>query len=725
MNFLSALPGFDAETMFRREKGTGNWNRALNDLRYGNARWRYFSLLQPPNNDEMTNSLSNTQARVTYEEVQEGIQNLVDYIENGSFIHSNNTESLKDYLLQILQFQKKQSITKEDILFQEVQSQHDNQYNLFLDQPYSILVSNSESLAENQELNRRNIAVRDSIDYWTRAFYNQLEGFSYKPISQKDAFAMIIASNDFYKHLTKDFDRQMSIFSRHGALKSTGTKADNKRAIELTSEIDFYALKNLYLAYDKYLEENNFLEEDSATDLEIKKELRLAMNNVMSNYFQPTKTGKPNFNKAIIKDKLQLATSVSKTIRTNLEKTLRKLSDKMTAEAKAKNEDSPKLNFSIKLGDDNNPWFYVSSEYGPVNMVYDMFNQGTNKKTKGQELVKIVIEILKKCIENFSVKEKLDLMGVVVPLNEIEINVEGTNANGIDAIKEGAINFINSGEIYKILNKSYQREDYWKSFSITNSNAFLSGFLGELSANFLTKNIAKARMTGDVYAILGRSTEQKALQSVNDLSISFTLQQNGKNKKYNRGINIKHYIYRENTLNLYEDQANFSVYNKALADKYLGAEDTQLLRFIVENEGYFKGSEEQIHDLEVKIVASHFSEFLRIHDYDRYSRYNLFFMINNVVYPTSYIYSCAIAQLEQISDPQKINELFAPNVISDGVKNSKETYENLQQARENWTERDHELRNFNKSNLIGHDLLIQGKGLRVNLVSTTLFGNNL
>ena len=45
MNLLSALPGFDAEAMFRREKGTGNWNRALNDLRYGNARWRYFSLL--------------------------------------------------------------------------------------------------------------------------------------------------------------------------------------------------------------------------------------------------------------------------------------------------------------------------------------------------------------------------------------------------------------------------------------------------------------------------------------------------------------------------------------------------------------------------------------------------------------------------------------------------------------------------------------------------------
>jgi hypothetical protein len=41
--------------------------------------------------------------------------------------------------------------------------------------------------------------MQDSIDFWTRAFYNRLNGESI--ISQKDAFAIIITSIDFYNHL--------------------------------------------------------------------------------------------------------------------------------------------------------------------------------------------------------------------------------------------------------------------------------------------------------------------------------------------------------------------------------------------------------------------------------------------------------------------------------------------------------------------------------------------
>lgn len=58
MNLLSALPSFDEDNKFRREKGTGNWNRALNDLRYERTRWRYFALKSPPKKNTKKGTLN-------------------------------------------------------------------------------------------------------------------------------------------------------------------------------------------------------------------------------------------------------------------------------------------------------------------------------------------------------------------------------------------------------------------------------------------------------------------------------------------------------------------------------------------------------------------------------------------------------------------------------------------------------------------------------------------
>lgn len=657
------------------------WNRALNDLRYGAPRWKYFALRNPPKEPYQ----SSYGASITYTEVQEGIKNLANAIEQGEYLN-NQSIQMVTYMRQVLENLKENAIKAELDLFQRVIDNEKNNNNNNLNIDYNSLVKNSEIASKRKTLVRE-ISYNNSIDFWTRVFYNQLNDSA--PISEKDAFAIIITSRDFYNHLTTGMERISSIFSRHGALNSKGL---NEQAKQITNKIDYDSLQILFEEYNHFLD-NNVFSLDGTIDQAIISELRESMTNIMGNYFKRDKYGEIDFTKKIRRAKLQLATSVSKTIRENLERTLRELKNKYAIEN----------SLSIKLANEDELWFYVSSDYGAVNKLY----QDKNKNLQGQRLVKDIVRLIKENIETFQVNRTfLDLNGFKVQFNNIQI--QNSSIQGWQGLKQGALNFINTGAIYSFLNRTYQRSAYWKSFNIANSNQFLSGLLGELSANFLSENILKSKMTGSLFSSLSGKAE-----SVNDLQLSL-------DRYHRKGINIKHYIVSASgSIDLYSKEVNFSIYDNDLTEKYLGARDTQLLRFIVENEGFFSGGDKKINKIETKIVASHFPEFLRIHDYDKNSSYNLFFMINNVVYPTSYIYSCALAQLEQIKkNEQDVYNLFA-SATTKGSRNQKEMYDTRDDAYAVWTEQHHELRGFTSPT--GRDLYVNTKGLKVNLVNLTLF----
>lgn len=656
------------------------WNRALNDLRYGAPRWKYFALRTPPEQSYD----SRWGARVTYEEVQEGIKNLANAIEKGEYLNNQSVQMVK-YMQGILKNLQDKAIAAEMNLFKQVidnEKKNNNQLNV----DYNVLVKNSEKAAQRKSLIRE-ISYNNSIDFWTRVFYNRLSDNA--PISEKDAFAIIITSKDFYNYLTSGMERISSIFSRHGALNSKGLK---EQAKQITNKIDYDSLQILFEEYNRFLD-NNVFSLDSEIDQSIISELRQSMTSVMGNYFKRDKNGEIDFSKRIKKSKLQLATSVSRTIREKLEKTLRELKNKYQIEN----------SLSIKLANEDELWFYVSSNYGAVNKLY----QDKNKNLQGQRLVKDIIKLIKENIETFQVnKNFLDLNGFKVSFDKIF--VENISEQGWLGLKRGALNFIDTGSIYSFLNRTYQRSEYWKSFNVANSNQFLSGLLGELSANFLSENILKSKMTGSLFSSLSGKAE-----SVNDLQLSL-------DQYHRKGLNIKHYIMSASgSIDLYQKEVNFSIYDNELTEKYLGARDTQLLRFIIENEGFFSGGDKRINKIETKIVASHFPEFLRIHDYDRNSSYNLFFMINNVVYPTSYIYSCALSQLEEIKrNEQDVYNLFA-SATTKGGRNQKEMYDTRDEAYEQWVEEKYELRGFTSPT--GRDLYVNTKGLKVNLVNLTLF----
>lgn len=701
------------------ENFDGRWNRALMDLHYQEARWRYFAVKNPPENKSHqwyyepgaeSQSLNKNLGEITYESVQQEINNLVDDLINHYAGQSTSIGQSKKMLQGFLEHMKEKTIKKEEQLFQQIVKNAESLRNI----NYLTLVNASEKYASSiSKAKRQTIKMQDSIDFWTRAFYNRLNGETL--ISQKDAFAIIITSIDFYNHLNlragANDQNISSFFSRRGALRTNEQFAH--LADNIGNKISKQALQILYTEYNNYV--SNMFIDAGAFGITMRNQLYQVMDTVMRTYFNEyksnTKKGKKgqiNFGKIKENKKDVQASQVSKNIREKISEVLKQQKESPEVQKYLNDNPEAKFDFNIQLGsqEDNDIWFYVSADSGPVNKLYEGF-ASERKNLKQEEIVKFIINLIKENILSFfPKKDYLDLKSFKIDFNSIQ--VKGFEQNvGYEGLQRGAVEFVKSGEIYSILNSKYQRGEYWKSFAVANSNQFLSGLLGELSGMLLSINLPteKSKMTGSLFTTISGSLKG---ESVNDLMIN--------QDKYNRfGINIKHYVVSASgTLDLYKNEIDMSIYSGYI-NKYLGAEDLQKLRFILENEGYFENTD--IITIGNRIVQRHFPEFLRIHDYNAQTRDNLFFLLNNVVYPSSYIYDCALAQLKNITKEKQFYDLFA-SVYTTG-HNKKEMYDTVDEAYDKWTEADHELRAFKKPS--GADMFIKTKGLKINLVSLSLF----
>jgi hypothetical protein len=196
----------------------------------------------------------------------------------------------------------------------------------------------------------------------------------------------------------------------------------------------------------------------------------------------------------------------------------------------------------------------------------------------------------------------------------------------------------------------------YKSFLAADSNAFLSGLLGEISALFNVNKIVemKGQMSGaNVFAaIRGHSSYG---QSVNDLKYQYKFKQDKKRKQMSFGVNVKRYASSKNEIEIYKSENGISVF-KDVIGKYLGYEDTLILRFMLENSQYF--DEKDIEPIGTRIAYKHLPEFYRVYDHDRHSAMNLFYMLNNVCYPVSYICDCIIEKLEKESYDRTLSKML-------------------------------------------------------------------
>lgn len=697
----------------------GRWNRALMDLHFWQTRWKYFAVKNPPKDKAHQwyyepgtewASFGKNLGEITYESVQQEIQNVANDLVNHYVGQNKSVEQSKKMLQSFLENLRNNAIREEKELLRQV-CQSISLSSSSID--YSALVNAAAAHAKSSDkAKRQSIKMQDSIDLWTRIFYNKFD--ESMKISQKDAFAIIITSVDFYNHLNlrvgANDSRIVSFFSRRGALRSNEQFAH--LADNIDNKISKQALQILYTEYNNYV--SNMFTDTGDFGVTMRDQLYQVMDTVMRTYFNEYKSNTKNGKKGQInfgrikkgKESVQ-ASQVSKNIREKISKVLKQQKESPEVQNYLREHPGANFNFNIQLNsqEDNDIWFYVSADSGPVNKLYEGF-ANERKNLEREEIVKFIINLIKDNIASFSPKKDyLDLKSFKVNFKSIQVNGFEQDI-GYKGLQKGAIEFVNSGEIYSILNSKYQRGEYWKSFAIANSNQFLSGLLGELSGTFLSTNLlGKSKMTGSLFTTINSSLKG---ESVNDLIIS--------QNKYNRfGINIKHYVVSSSgTLDLYKNEIDMSIYSDYI-NKYLGAEDTQKLRFILENEGYFENTD--ITTIGNRIVQKHFPEFLRVHDYNKQTKDNLFFLLNNVVYPTSYIYDCALAQLEDITKEKQLYELFA-SVYTTG-HNKKEMYDTVDDAYDAWTIEGHELRAFKKPT--GADMFVKTKGLKVNLVSLSLF----
>ena len=253
-------------------------------------------------------------------------------------------------------------------------------------------------------------------------------------------------------------------------------------------------------------------------------------------------------------------------------------------------------------------------------------------------------------------------------------------------------------------------------FNPANSNAFLSGFLGELGNYYIIKgkqNNLDLKISGSAYEEIGGGNLKS--QSTADLTVG-----TGENAY---GFNIKNYISKSNggIITLYQSDSGLDIFNDFIY-KYFTIEEVTLARYLVLNAGQSNIKSEDVKMAIGSVALKNLPKFLRITNAAG-TITNLFFILNNICYPTSYIYNELIQDLQNAgrTKESKIDNFFTfsqqdtklpvyeneEDVIQDMKKDSNNNImkQSLQDA------------SFINKCKPNNSFYIQFKGLKVNLMS--------
>lgn len=700
------------------------WTVALNAINFKKKEFRrgafkYFALKDPPVEKRYDKEAGDFQ-RHDYLTVQETLRDAANNFteEYQKRKLENRISGIKDYL------EKKQD---EAIKMETQIYQNTIQKELKEEIPYAIFLNNTTLNEGGQKITKDslkdNIRKISTIELWTRAAYSLLipEGDKsfFENLSEKEkeqfAFFAYIKSKELYDQLRAT--GEMAIFSRHKARKYgrdvLGMNIDTEKNIQQV--IDKESLLVLDKAFDLYLDNQN--------DVMIKEYLRQVMNDALGVYLvgkKELKEGKQNVS----------ATQVSKLIRDRLSEAMVNIH---------KNFPNIDQNLTIKLGEKDNYFLIVLD---PTK------NTSMNKfhKLKLQEQMRYLQTIAQdgdeKTFREFLQEDKnaldlinkmIDLIGDIIDkkIQSRTLNLLGMgkfNIHNLQKFRKYALSFCE-----KVINdkNTIMAEglisDLWASFNTNNSNAFVSGLLGELGALYSINKIFNKRgsMTGSTWGNMGGFG-----QNVNDLTYSASglfetdrqptegrkgIRRNSKETKL--GINVKHYVdHTGNQFTLYKSEKGISVNNNAIK-KYLDSEEVQLLRFITANSGLFSAS--FIEQMAISAAYSNIPNFYRLQDRSKTSAINVLFEINNVVYPLSYIYSNALYQLNKAAEDsfQKLN-LFSADV--ENKEDSLYSFKDISEARKKWDDDSFRI-STRRTRTSETTVRIYTKGLNINLVSFGLF----
>lgn len=709
-------------------RGVRPWNKALNSLDFKHYRYRYFTLKNPP--DKPSGGFKDKfghEANKSYEAVQENIQELADLLvsqQQGQIGRQMYVSTLK-----LLEERRNDSIAMEQRLFTSLLKDGYNinegvSRNLYLQLVDNTLKTNAEPNNIFSSFSWEQVKQMTTIEVWTRmansGFNLQNENFKGIELTEQEfgeaALSYICQSTDIYDALKSD--KEMSFFSRHLALKGDKEQITN-------ANISPKAMKVFAKAFENWSKE---------LAPEVSKYLSDVVYRTLSNWFNVRKTSK-GYSMGAYKKTSQapLASSVSTTLRSNLTSALASLQNDPLLKGKTlptqiRLENSEGKTFfyvSIPLKDEAQDFYSAMrrifvEETGSDFVKRNNFKEYLQEHPEGKELlITTFFKILKQGILKMGSKnvKELHLLSLGTFSIESFINAQGNEKLRHKDVKDfynAAAMACSGNRIMETLFSSKELVDSaYQSFVAANSNAFLSGLLGEISALFNVNKIIKMKgqMTGtNVFsAINGYSSFG---QSVNDLKYKYKFKEDGKRKQSTFGVNVKHYATSKNEIELYKSERGISVFKNTI-NKYLGYEDTLILRFMLENSRYFSKSD--IKSIGKRIAFKHLPEFYRVYDHDKHSVKNLFYILNNVCYPSSYIYNCIIEKLKQ--DNKGLDKLltFSTKTMPSRIPSK---YDNYSEAIQAYRDEDWRLQNKRQGNLDGS---IKVNGLKINLVNLNLF----
>lgn len=711
------------------------WTVALNKIDFDSNHFRstnfkYFALENDPDiysskKQTKGNLLEGSRALETgghtYQEVQTALKASADTLTealNARMQRAITTEKQlrTDFFEEYLEKLEKDAISDEKQIFDRVIKSIGYSHPI----EYQMLVDNTELGVPAKIDNNQDIAQMDTVNFWTRAGLNMLEiddmeSFLYKKngaIDEELIFYLIISSVQFYEAL-KTNNQLSEIFTRTKALKSRGIKTTSSALGAYGSE---QALNILYEDLNEYT--NTLLKEGNITET-VAGALQDEIQRAFETYFTFDNKGMHlKSAKARKGYEGQLSTSaeqVSRLIREKISDSLKKLQ---------KVYEKENIPSEIVLGGDD-IYFVVYANRLPASKLYEAKMEVQSQYLKECEAMGLKAEffnflksdggqryrrqLIEKTYETFrKVMIKMKQTEFILDEQRLgQFNI--ANYMKVSDFYEAGIRYCDQVQIP--ISKSYE-EDLWKSFNASNNNAYVSGLLGELGGLTRINQIMqkKGGLTGAIFS------EKSYGESPSDLRYTKAVQDtDSKGNTHSRsiGVNIKHYIKNtEKEFPLYEDKEEIGVsVNKDTIKKYLTWQETETLRFISTNSKLF--TETFLTDLTYYYANLHIPEFYRIKSNTGIT--NVFFMINNVVYPLSYIYANALNQLR--TEGWKRDALF--NVVVENYQKKLFTYSDINEALERWDDIDFRISQRMMTN--GTTVRINTKGLKINLMTLSLF----
>lgn len=722
-------------------RGDASWNVALNaldwsikqpDIESRNYRWKYFSLVNEPDNViETDQNGAEYNAKDKYKDVQERIKKLVDITVN-DIGQISSIDYVRGMVKQQLVDLRDRSIRDEANLLSEITGEPDAKvaYLDLADRTYPGISGNQPS----------------TVRLWTYLTLfgttDSYQDIDWKSVDDRTCFSLFVGSSDFYK---------LFIIKESTCITKILEELNSYMILQKSTQVPLRRIMEQYF--------NQIMDTIATTFVNDKQTVELYADAVVGVIRDSMKKNKNNYiNVKFDSNDFTYRIDNSKgagfnVIKDDYESFLTNLIPQLNELVKRMNQNSiiqqPLfLELTATINNTQGKTFWIT---GGGNRILNTQPTVDKEQYKSGELT---IPLAHAIIQNV-----IDQM--IYALKDMEggnFTKKGGKKYSIDCLSLGEIDFGDQNNYISCLNKAikYCREHFsselaqrkqrnpslWKEFYALKNNAFFSGLYGEIIGLVNFANLTRFKKDGDSDLIRNYNTKLTGSTkahingyglggSVNDLIFSkdiYTLgKENRKKRSYVRyGVNIKHYITKKSSMfKLYGRGGKSGVFTSYTA-KYLNSYQLNLVRFILANSHFFVQNANRqlgIEDIIMNVAINAIPQYLRISDRARDSANNLFFQINNVIYPTSYIYQCALDSLDYLVNRTNNQDSFMSVEIplnEDGTDNLDEetTYKNLANARRFWKEKNYRLATSGKPK--GKNAKIITRGLGINLVNFSL-----